>query len=98
MWILFPVVSSDVITYKLCSYPLSSFESVDAMRVPEQPQITEEILDLVSNTANSESIETFMEHRIDQYVLGGESYYIICHMIKLPTTTIILQLESRAGL
>lgn len=51
------------------------------MRVPEQPQITEEILDLVSNTANSESIETFMEHRIDQYVLGGESYYIICHMI-----------------
>ena len=74
-----PIKINEVVKFELCSYAPAIFESLEVLRKANKPQITEEIVKMISKSNGSEDIANNSRQQIDQYVLDGGS---LLHRVK----------------
>ena len=74
-----PIKINEVVKFEVCSYPPAIFESLEVLRKANKPQITEEIVKMISKSNGSEDIANNSRQQIDQYVLDGGS---LLHRVK----------------
>ena len=74
-----PIKINEVVKFELCSYAPAIFESLEVLRKANKPQITEEIVKMISKSNGPEHIANNSRQQIDQYVLDGGS---LLHRVK----------------